>query len=526
MQCHNPAVVVAALACLTLKDSDLRYPVAWRQELVSISDEKGPSGAIVNFQGAANATHPTLSYRLAAPVGDTKLVLSVWLRGDEDGQWASIDTKACRNWGSKEIPAQIRVNPIQGFVTTQYVRVTKSWKLYTKSLVVSRSASALDIAVSNLGRGPLQMGGVNLQSASKELCDLDGPGVLHGFLRFWVKEAPGHGTGQVSFPVPLNYQGQVPLAMKLSTSPAGALQSYSFSKRGDGINWLCTARLKPGRGDTSITWEALTFVDKDSPEDLPRAESPSLPVEAVQWLPSTACVQAVAPSIVQKARELSVDQPDIETYARRVIRFTCDNRGGKEPWSRLDAVASLTCAGGGSCTNRANLAAALLRAKGIPARTIAHLPTWSLGEPLFTHWLVEYWHPGRGWVRVESTWGEFQPPAYTTMLLAISSVEDENLANSELQARWVLPGAPVWSLPHIGADLIPSVGPNQQANWVEPAYRVTGSRAQIERLLAAGRKAHSSLMMSKRITDHARYRRVETAAATGDPEALRRAIER
>jgi transglutaminase-like putative cysteine protease len=190
----------------------------------------------------------------------------------------------------------------------------------------------------------------------------------------------------------------------------------------------------------------------------------------------------------------------------------------------LDAVTALTCQGGGSCTNRANLAAALLRVRGIPARTIAHLPTWSLGEALFTHWLVEYWHPKAGWTSIESTWGEFQPPPYTTMVVAISSSHDEDLANDKLQTRWVLPGAPMWAMAHIGEDLVPSSDKNQQANWARPEVRLSATDPELHTLFRKASELYERLLQSRRFADEKRYARIEKAMASRTAHALLRAI--
>jgi hypothetical protein len=116
-----------------------------------------------------------------------------------------------------------------------------------------------------------------------------------------------------------------------------------------------------------------------------------VPKEAEPWLRPAGCVQSDDPDIRAKAEELARGTADVGEYARRVTRFTTLNpyRGFAATLSARDA---LHC--GNTCTGRANLAAALLRARGMPARAEAHLPTWS--GPLFCHWLVEYWHPGVG----------------------------------------------------------------------------------------------------------------------------------
>lgn len=496
-----------------------QFPDGWQASHAAISPEQRNGSPVVVLE-PAEKTRPTFTLKLHKFPTDRKITLSIWFQGGEDAQWVSIDTKAFTVKRGHEIPAQIRVNPDQGYVTTQYARVAQTWTLVKKSIVVSRCAKTFSVEVMNLGKQPLKMASPSFVVGSKELCDLDGPGVLKGSIQVWVKAAEGHPTGAIDFPVPLKYGDQAPLAFKLKSDPPGAIKSYSFSKRADGVNWLCHVKVAAGSKPTAISWESLVFVRNRENPPLPKATTESFPQEVSPWLSRTACVQTDSPLILAKAKQLSSDHPDIETYARRVIRFTCDNRGGNEPWTRLDAVESLLCAGGGTCTNRANLAAALLRANNIPARTIAHLPTWNLGEPLFTHWLVEYWHPRVGWTRLESTWGEFEPPAYTTMIVAISSPADEDLAEDKLQTRWVLPGAPMWAMAHMGEDIVPCADQNQQANWVTPERRLSGSSGALSKLFQRAWASYDSLLISGRFADVGRYSRVERALRTGTASVI------
>ena len=60
----------------------------------------------------------------------------------------------------------------------------------------------------------------------------------------------------------------------------------------------------------------------------------------------------------------------------------------------------------------------------MPARTAAHLPTWS--GPLYEHWHVEYWHPGAGWTWIEPTKGEMRPKPWTLVVLNVANPEDED----------------------------------------------------------------------------------------------------
>jgi hypothetical protein len=470
---------------------------------------------------ALEGLRSTARVEISKPLSDQKVELSVWLKGTVDQQWISIDTKAWKTENGKRIPAQCRVNVGEGYVTTEYARLTTDWKEYKKTINVSRGAETLTIKIENITRDPLYVMSPSFKAGAKELADLDGPGVIRARINVWVK--PGAAKrGHISFPVPMVSENQVPLAFKFDTEPAGVVKSYRFVQRPDGMNWLCEADVEPRGASTRVSWESLVLVKDRVKPVLPLAAKPEVPEEAKPWLRRTTCVQTDAPVLIEKAAVLAQGDPDIETYVRRVIDFSCANRGTGAPFNRLDAAYAMEC--GGSCTSRANLAAALLRIHGIPARTVAHLPTWAYGEALFTHWLVEYWHPGAGWVPVESTWAEFEPPTSTYAALAISSPEDEDRSDNPEQVRWVMPGAAEWTMARIGASLTPDPEQNQQANWAKPERRITGSSDEIAALFAKARKVYSGMVEAKTYGTADHFHRMEAAMQKGQAVKLSQAI--
>lgn len=259
-------------------------------------------------------------------------------------------------------------------------------------------------------------------------------------------------TGVVTFPIPSLYKNQIPLTYQIRTEPPDALLSYKISKREDGLNYVCEATVKPQGKGAKVIWQALVFVGGQAPTKLPRATA-AVPPGKEQWVRNTICVQCDDTAIKAKADELAKNTQDIETYARKVIKFTADNKGTGLPFKRLDAKSALGC--GGSCTSRANLGAALLRAQGIPARTVSHLPAWCT-SPMFEHWLTEYWHPGAGWVPLETTLEAFQPPQNTYVTLAISSASDEDKAADPVHLRVIMPGAAYLSGNEITSNFYPA----------------------------------------------------------------------
>ena len=167
-------------------------------------------------------------------------------------------------------------------------------------------------------------------------------------------------------------------------------------------------------------------------------------MEVRPWLQSTGCVQVDDQDIQSAAAEVYQDE-NLMATARSVapIPYQIAEQAFEEglTYSSLDAVEALHR--GGSCTSAANLAAALLRANGIPARVLAVYPTD--GHPLQTHYLVEFYVQGYGWVWMESTLGRFPWSPTNAVVVAVVYPEDEDRA-LESSGRWAMPGVPWGSL--------------------------------------------------------------------------------
>jgi peptidyl-prolyl cis-trans isomerase A (cyclophilin A) len=283
---------------------------------------------------------------------------------------------------------------------------------------------------------------------------LGGPGLITVTSAAPVRPATAGGEGTVTFPVPGTYREQAPIDFVVRANPPNALKSYRLRRRGDGLNWLCEVHVAPPKDGAVVRWEALVLVGDRTAEPLPKAVEPEVPEAGRPWLKNTHCVQSDDPAIKAKADDLAKDTSDVESYARKVIAFTGNVPVDMKKFVSLDARNALDC--GGSCTSRANLAAALLRARGIPARTVAHLPTWA--GLLYEHWLVEYWHPGKGWVWLESSLNQFQPRPSTLVVINVASPADEDDPTSFAPAaiRNVVAGAPFLSVQELSKELLPS----------------------------------------------------------------------
>jgi Transglutaminase-like superfamily len=340
-----------------------------------------------------------------------------------------------------------------------------------------------------------------------------------------VRTMPGEdtGTGTVTFPVPGEYRDQIPLTFRVNATPSSALLSYRLQEREDGRNWLCEVRVRPPLDGVTLKWDSMVLVCDRPVPVLPKVNNPEVPHEASPWIQSTACVQSNDPAIRSMAASLGSNGNDLEDYARRVLSFTSQNKGKVgEEFNALDAKRALEC--GGSCTSRANLAAALLRARGIPARTLAHLPTWS--GPLYEHWLVEYWHPGVGWVWLETTMGKFEPPSSGLVVLAESNPDDENRAFDKVHLRYVMPGAAYLSVPELSPELTGAGTQTTDAtNKVVLVSRVSGSDSELS-LLKKRAHDHFKIVIIKqdglRNTESALLR---TAILSGQSSAISKALQ-
>jgi len=380
------------------------------------------------------------------------------------------------------------------FVVPQGTTTLTAW-------VINATAQPISVADAHLRVGGPKKAGLRLPKEPKrelmgwsQSAPLDGPGVVRAVAQAAVATRGERDVGVLTFPVPGTYRDQVPLTFDLKVEPPRALQSYRWVRRPDGRNWLCEVTVAPTEQGALVRWEALVLVGRGKDVPLPEAARAEAPGEAAPWTRSTACVQSDDAAIRDEAQELAKGTDGVEAYARRVIEFTAHHKGKEGvPFDALDARKGLDC--GGSCTSRANLAAALLRARGIPARTVAHLPTWS--GPLYEHWLVEYWHPGAGWVWLESSLGRFRPLPCTVVVLNVANPEDEDRAFDPLQTRQVMPGAPHLSV-HVGSETLHSAPRLAQrlggaGNVAIIDTRLSGSEAEVSGLFSAARGAFETL---------------------------------
>jgi transglutaminase-like putative cysteine protease len=387
--------------------------------------------------------------------------------------------------------------------------------------IINSNAKPISVSDAHLRVGGPKKAGPRIPKQPEDTGDapsrsapLDGPGVVHAQAQAAVASRSKDGVGVLTFPIPGTYRDQVPLTFDLHVEPPAALKGYRWVRRSDLRNWLCEVTVAPTQEGALVQWEGLVLVDRGKSDPLPRADQPETPEEAKPWTRSTACVQSDDPAIRDKANELAKGTEGLEAYSRRVIEFTSHHKGKPGvAFDALDARKGLDC--GGSCTSRANLAAALLRARGVPARTVAHLPTWS--GPLYEHWLVEYWHPGAGWVWLESSLGKFRPLPCSLVVLNVANPEDEDKAFDPLQCRQVMPGAPHLSV-HVGSEELHRATKLQRklagaGNLATTETSLKGTDEELAGLFSVARSAFETLAREseKGVADEGRTESVRKA---------------
>jgi hypothetical protein len=485
----------------------------WELRNASILPDGGPDGRpAVELAGVEPRNWSDVGIALKSPPCERTLRFTCRLRPDEGGQNLSIDIFT---YDHCERPLQSWSHPI-ALDSTEWTDV---------SIACSAYGDALRMTLWVINEDPRAVRVADPHWIVGEPKELVGAGVLRASALAVVGPGANGTVGTVTFPIPSTQAGQIPLAFDVVCDPPDALRGFRWVRRDEGLNWSCELKIDaPVRG-AAVRWEALVLVPGPKRCALPKAKEAEAPHETRQWLRSTACVQSDDAGIAAKAAELAEGTRDIEAYVRRVVEFTQANGGSFETAKTVDARAAL--AFGGSRTSRANLAAALLRARGIPARTLSHLPTWT--KAVHEHWLVEYWHPGTGWVWAEPSLGELQPDRWTVVALAIASADDEDRSFDECISHSDSPlGIPHRAAPEVSAEIEAlSLDYNSRlasrVNWAWGELPLDHlDPADLAALFEAARASFESFASSssKGILDPERTQRIEAALRDRDAAAL------
>lgn len=225
--------------------------------------------------------------------------------------------------------------------------------------------------------------------------------------------------------IPIITDDSIPVCIELTDESKynSHVSGFTFKTiRGDGN--LIRVTLKDLKKDTQyyLAFDTYTLKKVDHCEDLPKFVSLSsysnLSEELSEYTRSSLTVQSSAAPVRAKAFEILYGTwtGNVMEAQKKIIQFTAENiefiAGGDQT-----ALISLN-RGYAVCTGKANLAVALARSLGIPARILAVLSS---------HFICEFWIPDYGWVRGESTKGIFPDPKHIWTVNWIADIEDENL---------------------------------------------------------------------------------------------------
>jgi hypothetical protein len=311
---------------------------------------------------------------------------------------------------------------------------------------VAEDAESIVFGFMLIGTGEAWMDKVSFEIVGKDVPTtgpkMPGPGINTTRGGYIFKAIADVEEPKIAFPIPLLFEHQVPLTFELKTIPPNVIKMAAYKERKPD-DWIVEVTFNPvKRGQTvELSWQSDVLIALTDLSGLP-ATSPlpnlaNLPANIKEWLSSTKCVQVENADIVAEAKKAKI-RPDLMSIVQNVAQVPPSIKLAAP--LTLDAVEALHK--GGSCTSCANLAAALLRANGIPARILACYPTWA--GPLQTHYIVEYFVPQKGWVWMESTMGKTPLEPYQYVIVGVVYTEDEQ--RSFEPHRWSAPGVPYLSL--------------------------------------------------------------------------------
>ena len=226
------------------------------------------------------------------------------------------------------------------------------------------------------------------------------------------------GTHEVLVSMPQLSDRQVPVCYSITTTPPEAGIEYRLCQR-EQSNVVVSIRLEGRAGDEiEINWSSIVLIanikvtpDSTRPKD---------------FLSATACVQSDADLGRKLADKLWPESGKYNDYALNIQKFIQKMKQQKQPRS-LDALGILDSGANWICTANANLATALLRSKGIPARSIAVIPLTS--QRLEMHRVVEFFDSGK-WLKFDpsSLHKDIPLHPWQNIIMAETTLADEDIA--------------------------------------------------------------------------------------------------
>lgn len=203
------------------------------------------------------------------------------------------------------------------------------------------------------------------------------------------------------FIIPIAFRDQAPLWLEIDCPE---MINYKFIQLSE-KNVVVAATLTNSTDTINLNWTSWVLIKRnnynDIPESVPIPELSELPDSVLRFLQPTDCVQSNDSTIRHIAETVRDSTDDLIILADRIAKYCrrIPHTFSHTPYS-FDAYYALKW--GNSCTGHAHAGAALFRANGVPCRVLMNMPGGSLYD---MHWIVEYYIPEYGWVKLETNYG-------------------------------------------------------------------------------------------------------------------------
>lgn len=240
--------------------------------------------------------------------------------------------------------------------------------------------------------------------------------------RLTINHVPETEPYDVYFNVPVAIGPQVPIFFEFD-SPN--MTDYRFIRLEEPNTVICARLIE--KDTTHLYWTAWVLIGADHYEQIPAyvplPDTASLPQEVKKWLQPTDIVQSDNQMIIDTALMIKGSDTNLRTIATSIAEY-CGNVPAAFGHLPIGFDAYYTLNWGNSCTGHAHLGAALFRALGIPARSLQCIPVW---YPAYMdmHWMIDYYVPEYGWVKLESTMGNNFTSSQSAVINLVSNPQDE-----------------------------------------------------------------------------------------------------
>lgn len=208
---------------------------------------------------------------------------------------------------------------------------------------------------------------------------------------------------QVYFVLPIATREQSPIWLEIECAD---MINYRFVRL-DALNVFVTARLNNSSATIHLKWTSWVLTKQHDysgiPDSVPIPSLIDIPDSVKPWLMPTGCVQWEDPFVKHIADSIRGNTNDLIELANRINNY-CKHIPFDWLTEPVSWDAYYAMKWGNSCTGHAHAAAAIFRANGVPCRVLLNIPTW-ITSRFDMHWIIEYYIPQYGWVKMETTNG-------------------------------------------------------------------------------------------------------------------------